>query len=399
MHPDSRPGERRLRRWFALHSWSSLLCTLFLFGACLTGLPLVFADELGDALIPMAAYAELPQDTPRISLDRITQSARQAFPKDLITGIFLDPDAPQIRVYMAPSWELSEDPQHMHWLAFDARTGSLLGESANSPAWLPKFNQSLFALHTGLFAGLPGALVFGAMGLLFVLAIISGVVLYGPYMRKLEFGTVRSGKSRRLKWLDLHNLLGIATVVWALVVGLTGALNELTTPLFALWQRTDVQAVIAPWRGKVPPSPDEMGSLQAALQKVLAAQPGMIVTGIDFPGSRYGSSHHYVLWARGNSALTSRLLSPALVDARSGELNAIVTMPWYLRMIEVSRPLHFGDYAGLPLKIVWGLLDLITLVVLGSGLYLWITRRHTHKARLAHILAAHEALEKQESSA
>lgn len=235
MHPDLRPGERRLRRWFALHSWSSLLCTLCLLGACLTGLPLVFADELEDALMPMTAYADLPQDTVRVSLDRITLAARQARPEDLITGIFLDPDAPQIRVYMAPSWALSEDPQHMHWLAFDARTGRLLGESGNSPAWLPGLKQSLFALHTGLFAGLPGALLLSAMGLLFVLAIVSGVVLYGPYMRKLEFGTVRGWKSRRLKWLDLHNLLDIATVVWALMVGLTGALNELTTPLFALW--------------------------------------------------------------------------------------------------------------------------------------------------------------------
>ena len=30
---------------------------------------------------------------------------------------------------------------------------------------------------------------------------------------------------------------------------------------------------------------------------------------------------------------------------------------------------------GLPLKIVWALLDIISIVVLGSGLYLWIARR------------------------
>jgi len=36
--------------------------------------------------------------------------------------------------------------------------------------------------------------------------------------------------------------------------------------------------------------------------------------------------------------------------------------------------LHFGDYGGLPLKIIWALLDLVTITVLGSGLYLWLRR-------------------------
>jgi len=59
-------------------------------------------------------------------------------------------------------------------------------------------------------------------------------------------------------------------------------------------------------------------------------------------------------------------------------------LPWYLRAIEVSRPLHFGNYGGLPLKIIWTLLDLITIVVLGSGLYLWLIRRRSPmEARIA----------------
>jgi uncharacterized iron-regulated membrane protein len=81
------------------------------------------------------------------------------------------------------------------------------------------------------------------------------------------------------------------------------------------------------------------------------------------------------VWSKGKSALTSRLFSPILVDARTGKLEGVVTMPWYLRALEVSRPLHFGDYGGLPLKIIWVLLDIVTIVVLGSGLYLWLSRR------------------------
>jgi uncharacterized iron-regulated membrane protein len=40
----------------------------------------------------------------------------------------------------------------------------------------------------------------------------------------------------------------------------------------------------------------------------------------------------------------------------------------------MSRPLHFGDYGGLPLKIIWALLDIVTIIVLGSGVYLFVAR-------------------------
>ncbi|GCE79030.1 hypothetical protein MSKU3_0505 [Komagataeibacter oboediens] len=50
-------------------------------------------------------------------------------------------------------------------------------------------------------------------------------------------------------------------------------------------------------------------------------------------------------------------------------------MPWYLRFLEVSRPLHFGDYGGMPLKILWALLDVVVIGVLVSGLLLWVGKR------------------------
>ena len=46
-----------------------------------------------------------------------------------------------------------------------------------------------------------------------------------------------------------------------------------------------------------------------------------------------------------------------------------------LKALLVSQPLHFGDYGGMPLKIIWALLDGFTIIVLGSGLYLWAVKR------------------------
>jgi uncharacterized iron-regulated membrane protein len=102
--------------------------------------------------------------------------------------------------------------------------------------------------------------------------------------------------------------------------------------------------------------------------------PGMTITSVLFPGSPFGSSQHFLLWGKGNTPLRSRLFTPVLIDARSGGLSAVMKMPWYLRSLEVSRPLHFGDYGGMPLKILWAIFDGLTIVVLISGIYLWCKR-------------------------
>ena len=78
---------------------------------------------------------------------------------------------------------------------------------------------------------------------------------------------------------------------------------------------------------------------------------------------------------RGDTPVTSRLLRPALIDAATGELTDSRDMPWYVSTLLLSQPLHFGDYGGMPLKIIWALLDIFTIIVLVTGLYLWYVRR------------------------
>jgi uncharacterized iron-regulated membrane protein len=378
------------RRWFWLHKWTSLICTAFLLVICVTGLPLVFRDEIGGWLDDGPAYASVPEGTPTVSLDSVAAAARGLYPGQIIGNIFIDDDEPKIMVAMAPSWTAyAADRSSWHWIRFDAHTGKVLRQTKSFDGDGAGFIELMLSLHKDLFAGLPGELFMGLMALLFVVAVVSGVVIYSPFMRRLDFGTVRTARSRRLKWLDLHNLTGVTLFAWMAVVGVTGVINELSTPLFGLWQITDVKAILSPFRGKPVPTESEWSSPQAAFDTVKAALPDMTANSVIFPGSPFGSPYHYLIWTKGQEPLTSRLFSPALVDARSGKLASVVSMPWYLRALEVSRPLHFGDYGGLPLKIIWALFDLVTIVVLGSGLYLWLSRRASVEEAEQELVASH----------
>ena len=371
-----------VKRWQWVHRWSSLACTLFLLVLCATGLPLVFADEIeawtGDA----QAYAALPPDAPRAGLDGLVARSLRRYPGQIVTSIFIDDDEQKVVVSMAPSWQLArEHPRSNHALRFDARTGELIAESGSSPSQSPSGLQLIRRLHVDLFAGLPGMLFLAVMGMLFVAALVSGVALYAPFMRHLEFGAVRTTRSPRTRWLDRHNLLGIATLAWALAIGITGVFNELSTPLFRLWQQTQVEPLLASRRNEAQPSahdPSSQGSVDAALAIAQQSLPaGMQVLTIGYPGGPLGSPRDYLLWAKGNTPVSSRLFTPMLVSVGSPAELTRLPMPWYLRALGLSRPLHFGDYGGMPLKVLWAALDLLTLCVLGSGLYLWLgkTRR------------------------
>jgi uncharacterized iron-regulated membrane protein len=363
---------KSIKRWFWWHRWTSLICTLFLLLLCLTGLPLIFADEIDGCLNP-THYAEMPANTPLANVDDMVREAKQRYPTQLLTSFYIDDEPPQVLVYMAPT--MAPDDKLAHSLQFDNRTGKLLRDDPPLDQQPQTFIGLMLSLHIDLFMELPGELFLGFMGLLFVISIISGVVLYGPFMKKLDFGTIRSGRSKRLKWLDLHNILGIATAIWLFVVGLTGVINELSTPLFGLWQITDVKTMLDKYKGNTVPAQQDMSSVQIAYNTAQKALPGMTVVSVVYPGNAFGSPYHYLLWAKGNEPFNSRLFSPVLIDARSGKLEAIVKMPLYLRALEVSRPLHFGDYGGTPLKIIWAVFDIIAIVVLISGVYLWVVRR------------------------
>lgn len=356
--------QRTFQFWGFVHKWSSLVCTLFILLLCVTGLPLIFHEEIDHMFGP--ELEEAPEVTAAPTLDSIVARASAQRPGEVVAYLFFDPHAPIIGVASAPS--PASRPQEFYYQAFDARTGQKL----DMPQPNEGFMYIMLKLHVDLFAGLPGMLFLGLMGLLLLLAIVSGVVLYAPFMRKLDFGAVRANRGRHVRWLDLHNLLGIVTVIWLGVVGLTGVINTLGVPVQTMWQSSELVQMSATHRDR--PVPDQYAPVDEVAAAVLEAQPQMRIRTIAFPGTPFASPHHYGVYLVGQTPVTSRLLTPALVDAVTGELTALREMPLYVKVFFLSQPLHFGDYGGLPLKIAWAVLDLMTIVVLITGLYLWFKK-------------------------
>ena len=349
-----------------MHRWTSLVSTVFLLLLCLTGLPLIFHHEIDELL----GYAPEAQTTvagkEKATIDRIAKAALASDPGKVLQYIAWDKDEPGI-VIAYTNQAVDGKPDDAVVRAYDAYSAELLGPVGTGPM------LAVLKLHTDLFVGQPGKLFLGAMGFLFLVAIVSGVVLYWPFTRRLNFGVLRQGKSRRILWLDWHNLLGVVTITWAFVVGSTGMINTWAEPMLDQWRVHELASMVAAYAGN--PQRSHTASLDKIVANAKAVDSGLDVAFIAFPGTPFTSARHFAAFMRGDKPLTSRLLRPVLLDGDTAEVVSTRDLPFYLKALFLSQPLHFGDYGGMPLKIVWALLDGFTIVVIGSGLYLYLVRR------------------------
>lgn len=368
-----------IKTWFLVHKWTSVVSMAFLLMLCITGLPLIFHHEIDHALGYSAEAPELTDEAARqvaaegpADPDEMVAAALDRRPGEVVQFVVREPAEPEL--FFVRLGETPESATMSAFFTYDARTGELLGDYPLGRGIM----NTLLRLHVDMFAGLPGTLFLGFMGLLLVASLVSGVALYAPFMSRLRFGTVRRGSSR-LRWLDLHNLLGIATFVWLLVVGATGVVNTLAVPIFGQWQATELAEMTAGHRGDDASlgdaGPAAYGSVARAIESAAAAAPDTELSFMAFPGNEFASPRHFVAFMQGKTPWTSKLLRPVLIDAWTAEVVETRELPWYVTLLLLSQPLHFGDYGGMPLKILWALLDLLAIVVLASGVYLWMEKR------------------------
>ncbi|HWC00699.1 MAG TPA: PepSY domain-containing protein, partial [Bryobacteraceae bacterium] len=168
---------KTVRTWYQVHKWTSLISTAFLLLLCLTGLPLVFHHEiegmLGDEVPPPET---VPAGAPKATLDLIVQEGKARCGNLFLQYMVWDPDEPNA---VSLSFGPTATELVSRVLNFDRRTGAVLHE----PKIKGGFLYTMLRLHTDMFAGLGGKLFMGVMGALFVVAVVSGVAVYGPFMR------------------------------------------------------------------------------------------------------------------------------------------------------------------------------------------------------------------------
>ncbi len=84
--------------------------------------------------------------------------------------------------------------------------------------------------HADLWLGRPGRWIVGAAGIFMLAALVSGLLIHHRIFK--DFFTMRPQSGKRRAWLDIHNLFGIATLPFMLMITYTGVviLSETFVP-------------------------------------------------------------------------------------------------------------------------------------------------------------------------
>lgn len=84
---------KSIKRWFWWHKWTSLICTAFLLLLCLTGLPLIFHEEI-EHLTEKEPNVQLPSSSTAKPLDDLLKTAKARFPGLVEKLVYWDKEHP-----------------------------------------------------------------------------------------------------------------------------------------------------------------------------------------------------------------------------------------------------------------------------------------------------------------
>lgn len=370
-------AKKSITRWYRMnlwiHRWVSLVVVIPFAILCITGVILIFHEEIDHALgyVPEATHANLNQQRPPSDSLAVAQ---QTYPDRHVVAVAMEPeDHPNLLLIgMAKDKETLEQAK---WLFADMTTATLT-EMPNERHTLTGF---LLELHSQWFLGMIGELIGALIALLVFLSLVSGMVVYAPYIKKVLFGVIRRQKGQRIFQLDLHNLMGSVILGWALVVTISGFLLGFSAVATGIWQMTELKHLQNKYAHVTTINPDLR--IEQVFQAAIQHSKDWTPTTIIYPKTEYSTQGHYLVLLQGKEGIHQKMVQVALIDANTGQLTTIEQAPFYLKAIFLSQPLHFGNYGGLPLKILWTLCTLLTLFITVNGAWLWWARRNSRKTR------------------
>lgn len=245
-------------------------------------------------------------------------------------------------------------------------TLEILGTRPPGPDWLGDVHQMHLRLLTTW-----GRPFVRWSGVTMVVLLVTGLYLWWPVKR----ASITTGKSPFRTWFDWHSVTGIFSLVFLLVLSLTGVFVGFDDVTIPLGYRLTGSAPLAPvaTRAAAPPGATQISPDQAvdlARQALPGAEP-FIVPAVS-------RTDAYVVRSHFPEDLTPGGRSRVVIDSYTGRVIATEssrTAPGGRRIEILNRAIHTGDVFGLPSKIVMSIASLMAPVQLVTGIMLWLRRR------------------------
>lgn len=360
------PETSTVKRALSAHAAIGLLAGALLYIVCLSGTLLVFYEE----------WQRFEQPTPP-QMTEIDPDAAQRGMEAMLARETGEPPTTHFYIDLPleelPTTRVITDTESYH---IDAE-GNLTG--TEDIEWSNFLYGLHYTLNIPVAQGLVGITIVGILGMLMLALAISGTIAHPKIFRDAFRLRTRHGGGVAMS--DWHNRLSVWTLPFGLAISLTGAVIGLGTvgayATAALSYGGDVDAFYATiWgeEGEPDPAPAPLPNVAGALRYMEANYPEVRPTyvAVHEPGTagqhvqvvaehpqRLIFGEYYAFDAAGNFEGTAGL--------SDGDLGRQAAASNY--------KLHFGNFGGLPVKLIYFLFGLALTAVSATGTYIWLGKR------------------------
>jgi uncharacterized iron-regulated membrane protein len=309
------------------------------------------------------------------SYSEILRESLARFPGERPLSLFPDEEVPRV-LHLRLSPDGSGKFRGARKLDFDLRSGAEVKGALSETG----FFSFVLRLHRELLLGSAGKILVGISGIILLLISLSGFLIYGRFRRGQAFDSVRFG-SKPLLLADLHKWLGAAAGAWVLLVTFTGIFLAFNSLLIKLYQAQNLASLSQAYQGHAASADPAL--VDSVINNALAARPGSALDFLAFPGTEFSLPAHYLLLLKTPTSFGGEVHELAVVEAGTARVAEVRELPVYLKTLLLSEPLHFGDYGGLTLKILWGSFALVCFAMTIVGIWGWFAKRTERRRPLS----------------
>lgn len=354
------------KRIYQLHRVLGLLCALHILVLSLTGIILVWKDEIENTQQSLNQNIELSEDTKSSSLASIYGNIEKklSVTDGKILAIYENESLPG--TWTARLSDGSPKFRGSEKIPFSSH-GERLDKSQMEGS-LGSGMDFILEIHRELLLGTIGKLYIGIIGAFLLLSLLSGLYILPKFSKNTSVFNLQYLKGR-LGASQKHKFIGVGIWGWCAVVFLSGSLlsfNSLLIKSYFNYELKELSSSIDVKKGQ------GYVSSQVALEKLALASGDFSPYFLSFPDNEFSLDGAFVaLMADKAKGVEQRL---AVVSAYDGEVLRISELPLFLKLLVWSEPLHFGDYGGVSLKIAWSAMGLLLIYLSLSGLKIFLFR-------------------------
>ncbi|WP_404478982.1 PepSY-associated TM helix domain-containing protein [Novosphingobium sp. BL-52-GroH] len=226
--------------------------------------------------------------------------------------------------------------------------------------------------------------IMGAIAMLYAIALVSGLVVLLPSLVKDLFA-LRSGKNVKRMWLDVHNLLGVFSLPFHIIMALTAVVFAFHDQFYDAQEAVFAHAEDRPAAVASGSSPESPASPASVIHSLSREVPGFVPVALAYGKGRDGTASLRAMGRDPRYGLRGPTYTVAALDPATGRVKDKDYLGgqqdgWGATVTSFFA-LHFGSFGGTGVRWAYFLLGLAGAFLFYTGNLLWVESRRKRERK------------------